>query len=202
MANEKHAKADCPADDLPLPTTSKESAAGIIPIGQQFKYCPICATELVYRELFDRMRQQCPACDWIHFQDPKVGAGVIAERNGKVLLARRGVDPGKGLWCFPSGFVEIDESPAEAAVREYKEETGLDVELTCLFDVYHFHSAFKGTGVLILYRGNILEGTPTAMDDITEVAFYGADELPAGDQLAFTSNRKALKRWKAEKEAG
>lgn len=189
MTNKKH-----PSDDLPLPSSTMATAT----IGQQFTYCPMCKTELEYRHIFDRMRQQCPKCEWIHFQDPKVGAGVLAAQNGQVLLGRRGVNPGMGLWCFPSGFVEIDEGPDEAAVREFKEETGLDVRLTALFDVYHFYSAVKGTGVLILYRGDIIGGTPTAMDDLTELAFFGPDDLPADDELAFDSNRQALKRWKTE----
>jgi len=186
-------------DDLAL--TQPGLPADFAPLGQQFVYCPMCATELIYRELFDRLRQQCPACDWIHFQDPKVGAGVIAEQAGKVLLGRRGVNPGKGLWCFPSGFVEIDESPEEAAVREYKEETGLEVELTGLFDVYHFHSAVKGSGVLILYRGRIVAGRPSAMDDLAELAFFAPLELPPAAALAFDSNRQALIQWQQEKAA-
>lgn len=181
------------ADDLGLQTNS-----GFAPLGQQFKYCPMCATELVYRELYDRMRQQCPACEWIHFQDPKVGAGVIVEQAGKVLLGRRGIDPGRGQWCFPSGFVEIDESPETAAVRECKEETGLEVELTGLFDIFHYFSAVKGAGVLILYRAQITGGKPKPMDDMVELAFYGPSELPANDEIAFESNRQALRRWQVE----
>ena len=190
---------DPASDDHLLGPPRQKSAANFMPLGQQFKYCPMCKTELVYRDLFDRLRQQCPACEWIHFQDPKVGAGVLVEREGKVLLGRRGINPGKGLWCFPSGFMEIDEDPQEAAVRECREETGLTVQLTGLFGVFHFHSAVKGSGVLILYRGNIVDGKPTPMDDMAELAFYGPDELPDADELAFASNRQALQRWKAEK---
>ena len=183
-----------PSDDLPLHSTAMATAI----VGQQFTYCPMCQTELEYRHIFDRQRQQCPECKWIHFQDPKVGAGVLAVQDGKVLLGRRGVNPGMGLWCFPSGFVEIDEGPEEAAVREFKEETGLDVRLTDLFDVYHFYSAVKGTGVLILYRGEIIGGNPMAMDDLTELGYFAPNDLPSDEELAFDSNRQALKRWSAE----
>lgn len=181
------------SDDLQLQTNSE-----FVPLGQQFKYCPMCATELVYRELFDRLRQQCPACEWIHFQDPKVGAGVLVEQAGKVLLGRRGIDPGRGLWCFPSGFVEIDESPEAAAVRECKEETGLEVELRGLFDIFHYFSAVKGAGILILYWAQITGGKPKPMDDMVELAFYAPSELPANDEIAFESNRQALWRWQAK----
>jgi ADP-ribose pyrophosphatase YjhB (NUDIX family) len=187
------------SDDISLNAEQSTGPANFAPPGQQFTFCPMCATELVYRQLYDRLRQQCPACGWIHFQDPKVGAGVIAEQEGRVLLGRRGIDPGKGLWCFPSGFMEIDETSEEAAIREFKEETGLDVELAGLFGVYHFHSAVKGTGVLLLYRGRITGGVLAAMDDITELTFFSPDELPPDEELAFESNRNALRRWKKEK---
>ena len=187
------------SDDVSLASEQTTQSANFAPLGQQFTYCPMCATELVTRQLYDRLRQQCPACNWIHFQDPKVGAGVIAEQDGKVLLGRRGINPGKGLWCFPSGFMEIDETSEEAAIREFKEETGLDVALSGLFDVYHFHSAVKGTGVLILYQGRITGGTLAAMDDLTDLAFFSPDSLPPDEELAFESNRNALRRWREEK---
>ncbi len=162
-----------------------------------YKYCPICATALVVRELYDRERQQCPDCDWIHFLDPKVGAGVLIEKEGKVLLARRSTTPAKGDWHFPSGFVEADEPPNQAATREVKEETGLDVHLTSLFDIFHYTADYRGAGIFILYRGEIMEGDPQPMDDVVELAFFGPDELP--ENIAFRSNRLALARWLEEK---
>ena len=168
------------------------------PIGQQFKFCPLCQTELVYRNVHDRMRQQCPSCHWIHFQDPKVGAGVLIQQDGSILLGRRGIDPGKGLWCFPSGFVEIDETPEQAAIRECKEETGLEVEVTSLFGVYPFVSRMKGAGILILYRGHICGGTLAARDDLTEVSFFAPDMVPSDKDWAFASNRQALDQWMNE----
>ncbi|MEM7033263.1 MAG: NUDIX hydrolase [Chloroflexota bacterium] len=174
-----------------------EEQTDFTPVGQQFKYCPMCQTELVYRHVHDRLRQQCPVCHWIHFQDPKVGAGVLIEQDGQILLGKRGIDPGKGLWCFPSGFVEIDETPEIAAIRECKEETGLNVEITDLFGVYPFVSRIKGAGVLILYRCQIVGGELAASDDLIEVAFFGPASLPAEEEWAFASNREALHRWKA-----
>ncbi|MFQ5576310.1 MAG: NUDIX domain-containing protein [Anaerolineae bacterium] len=164
----------------------------------EYTYCPMCAAELVYRSLFGRQRRQCPACGWIHFRDPKVGTGILAERDGQVILVRRGVDPGKGRWCFPSGFVEIDESPRMAAVREFKEETGLDVTITGLLDVYHYNADFRGPGIMVLYRGTVTGGAPTPMDDVVEVGFFGPDTLPE-TEIAFESNRVALARWQGER---
>jgi len=162
-----------------------------------YQYCPICATPLTVKSLFGRERQQCPECDWIHFIDPKVGAGVLIEKKGQVLLARRGMAPSRGDWHFPSGFVDAEESPEEAAIRECKEETGLDVHLVELIDVFHYTADFRGEGVFILYRGEITGGTPKAMDDVTELAFFAPDDLP--QNIAFRSNQMALQRWLREK---
>ncbi|MFQ5613365.1 MAG: NUDIX domain-containing protein, partial [Anaerolineae bacterium] len=163
-----------------------------------FKFCPMCQTGLETRHVFERERQQCPACGWIHFLDPKVGAGVLIEQDGRVLLVRRGMDPGKGLWCLPSGFVEIDESPAEAAVRECKEETNLDVELVGKPDIYHYFHEGRGGGILILYRARVIGGQPRPGDDVNQVCFFEPDSLPASERIAFLSNRTALALWQEE----
>ena len=166
-------------------------------MNNKFKYCPLCTAPLIHRHLFGRQRQQCPACEWIHFEDPKVGVGVMVEHNGKMILARRGVNPGRGLWCFPSGFMEIDETPQQAGLREYKEETNLDVKITSLVDIFHFQDDFKA-GILILYQGEIIGGTPTPMDDVTEIGFFDPNDLPE-NEIAFKSNLIALTHWKEAK---
>lgn len=167
-----------------------------------FRYCPICATELVVQYVFDRERQQCPACGWIHFKGPKVGAGALVEQDGKVILIKRGIEPGKGQWCFPSGFMEYDETPQQAAIREFKEETGFDIAITALVDVFYYDADFRGAGILILYRGRISGGAPTPMDDAAEIRFLGPAELPPADQIAFASNQLALQQWQAQMVEG
>lgn len=159
-----------------------------------YKFCPLCATELQVKALFDRPRQFCPACNWIHFIDPKVGAGVLVEKDGQVLLVQRGIAPAIGAWHLPSGFVDAEEAPAQAAVRECKEETGLDIRLTGLLDVFHYNVDYRGEGVFILYRGEITGGKIQPDDEITAVGFFGPAELPAN--IAFESNRLALARWR------
>lgn len=166
----------------------------------EYKYCPMCATEMEWRHVFGAQRQQCPNCGWVHFRNLKVGAGVLAERDGKVVLARRGINPGKNKWCFPSGFVEYNESPEMGAVREFKEETGLDVEITGLLDVVYYNADFRGAGIMVLYGGKVIGGTPTPMDDVVEVGLFRKDEIPADDEIAFESNRIALAKWKNGRE--
>jgi ADP-ribose pyrophosphatase YjhB (NUDIX family) len=161
---------------------------------EPYTYCPHCRAEMEDQFLFGRTRRVCPECEFIHFVDPKVGAGVLAERDGKVVLVRRAVVPALGLWCLPSGFVESDESPAEAAVRECLEETGLQVRLTGLLDVTQYGNDKRGSGIIILYRAQVVGGEPRPGDDASEVGFFGPDEMPA--DIAFPSNRQALARWK------
>jgi len=115
------------------------------------------------------------------------------EQDGRVLLVRRSVDPKQGWWCIPSGFVEYDEAPEEAAVRECKEETGLDVRLIGLLEVYHYRSDFRGSGILIVYRAKVVGGELRPGDDASEARFFGPAELP--QEIAFASNREALRRW-------
>ncbi len=94
-----------------------------------FRFCPRCGQLLVEQDAFGRLRPVCVACGFVHFRDPKVAAAVLLSDNDRVLLIRRAVDPGRGLWALPAGFVEIGELPDEAAAREALEETGLHVEI-------------------------------------------------------------------------
>ena len=85
---------------------------------EEFAYCPHCATPLVTRPIGDKPRRTCPDCDYIYFTDPKVGVGVFVVKNGRVLLVRRRMNPEKGKWSIPAGFLDRGEDPKETAVRE------------------------------------------------------------------------------------
>lgn len=157
------------------------------------KYCPECATALEDREAFGRVRPVCPACGFVYFRDPKVAAGVIVQHRGKVLLARRGIEPGKGRWYMPSGFVDWEEEPEEAAVREVREETGLTVAIDGLVGVYPLRDDFGRRGVWICYHGHVVSGELSAGDDAVEVGFFPPDAVPPN--LAFEGTREALEDW-------
>ena len=100
------------------------------------RYCPRCAHPLEDRALFGRVRRACPNCGYIFFIDPKVACGALVEHGDAVLLIRRAVDPKKGYWALPAGFMEVDEGPIAAAMRECREETGIAIRVTGLFGVY------------------------------------------------------------------
>lgn len=92
-------------------------------------FCLQCGERLTQKWIEGRQRELCPACGWIHYEQRKVSAGVRVQENGKLLLVQRGIEPWRGNWYMPAGFVEVDEQPEDAAVRETFEETGLRVEV-------------------------------------------------------------------------
>jgi len=158
----------------------------------ELNYCPRCSHALEDREAFGRVRRYCPACDRIVFREHKVAAGVLVEHEGKVLLVRRRLNPRRGLWTFPAGFVDFDEDPVEAAVRECREETGLEVEVTGLFDVASGREHEGGADLLLVYRARLVGGEQRPADDADRVAFFALDQLPP---LAFHATRVLLDKW-------
>lgn len=110
-----------------------------------------------------------------------------------MLLVRRVFGPAKGHWSLPAGFVEYDEQPTVTAVRECREETGLEVELTGLLDVIPGGELPGEASFTVVYRGRVVGGDLRAGDDAGEVGFFPLEALPP---LAFASTRAALERWR------
>lgn len=162
-----------------------------------YNFCPRCGHALEQREVEDqRTRPVCPHCGYIVYLNPPIAAGVLAtDAAGRVVLVLRGENPGRGLWGLPAGFMEVDETTEETARRECLEETGLVVELRELWGVWSYYHAVKRTsGVLVLYRAEVVGGEPTAGSDSTAVRFFAPDEIPF-EQLAFETHKEALRRW-------
>jgi 8-oxo-dGTP diphosphatase len=157
------------------------------------RFCPACGSPVAEQFAFGRVRPVCPSCGRVHFYDPKVAAGVLIEEQGRVLLVRRVMEPGRGLWTLPAGFVDAGEDPAQAASREVREETGLEVSLDGLLDVMVGRSHPRGADLVIVYRGRVTGGLLQPGDDADAAAFFGPGELPP---LAFEVTRKALDRWR------
>ena len=161
-------------------------------IPDEVRYCVQCGTPVSLEERFGKLRPVCPACGWIYFADPKVAVGVLIERDGSVLLVRRAVDPQRGKWTLPAGFVDAGEDPKQAAERECREETGLAVRATDLLDVLAGQEHPRGAHIIIFYRGEVLGGTLQAEDDVDRAGFFSPDALPP---LAFSSTKKVLLRF-------
>lgn len=154
------------------------------------KYCPVCATPLVKKQLFNAERLACENCGYIFFLNPKVVAIVVIRHEGKFLLGRRNINPGKGKWGFSGGYVDRGETVEEAALREVKEETNLDIELGGLIGVY---SETSSPHVIIAYQGTILDNTLHTLsaqaEEVSELGFFQPDALP---ELAFPVDQQIL----------
>ena len=152
------------------------------------RYCLLCGTSLTTRSVAGKPRRACPACDFVYFVEPKVGVGVMVVEDGRLLLVRRAMEPEKGRWSLPAGYLDQGEAPIETAVREAREETGLQVRVTGLVDVFH-NPPGAGASVFLLYRAERESGEPVPGDDADAAAFFGRDELPP---LAFASTFAAV----------
>ncbi len=149
-----------------------------------------------------RERHVCTKCGFVHYLDPKVACGTVAERDGCVALVRRGIEPRKGYWSFPCGFMEVDETAEQAALRETREETGLEVDLGPHLGTYSYRDeACGGSVVIIAFRARIVGGTPSPADDVSEVRLVRPEEIP-WDRLAFRSSTEALRDWLRLRSAG
>ena len=161
-------------------------AAKIIDV---INYCPRCGTSVIQAERSGRQRPVCPNCGWIFFADPKVAVAALITRENKVLLVRRTVDPQRGFWALPAGYVDAGEDPVRALERECQEETGLIVRVTSLLDVLSGQEHPNGAHIIIVYRAEVVSGSLRPDDDVDRADYFGRDNLPP---LAFTSTLKLL----------
>jgi mutator protein MutT len=165
------------------------------------RYCQVCGHHLVERmvEAEKRRRLQCESCGFIHYLNPRVVVAIIVENAGRVLLQQRAVEPRRGYWTFPGGFLEYGEMPEDGARRETKEEVGLDVVVDGLQHVY----ARPDVGItLVVYRGTSESDAAFVGDfESMAVAWFAADEIPWAD-LAFQTTEQALRDWVAWRAAG
>ena len=155
------------------------------------KFCAGCGIPLELRSLEGSVRPVCPRCGRVVYYDPKVAATAVVERAGLVLMLRRAVETGYGLWSLPGGYVDRGEVVEQAAAREVLEETGLQVEIGGLVGLF----SEEGHPVVVaayaaLETGGKLEAGPEAL----ELGFYPLDALPT---LAFPRDRLILARWQA-----
>ena len=133
---------------------------------------------------------RCLRCGRVAYLDPKIAAGVLVERSGRLLLVRRNHEPALGRWSFPSGYVDAGEVIEAAAAREVREETGLEVRLTRLLGVY---SSTGEQVVFIAYAGEAPAGEARAGEEASEVRWFEQDEIP---DLAFPHDPAIVAAWR------
>jgi ADP-ribose pyrophosphatase YjhB (NUDIX family) len=156
-----------------------------------YSHCPMCGGDLELRSIKAREpdRLVCGRCGFIFYQDPKVAVGtLITDEHGHIVLVRRAIEPGYGKWVIPGGFVDRGEEVTKAAMREAREEAGLDVRLERLINVYSYPGRAP---VIIMYLASIVSGCLECDDEGIEARFFHPDEIP-WDELAFQATRDAL----------
>lgn len=153
------------------------------------RFCSRCGGKLTTKVIEDRERHYCPACGFVQYVNPVPAAAVTIIRDGGILLVQRGVEPRKGLWSLPAGFLEIDETVEECALREVKEETNLDVQLTGLLATYSVFDDPRYVCLLVVYTGKIVGGQLQCGDDASDAQFFPQSALP---ELAFKVHRRAI----------
>ncbi len=157
---------------------------------KQKKFCTYCGGPVtrVFRE--GRHRDYCARCDTVFYENPlPVASSIVINEAREVLLVKRGHRPYAGMWCLPIGFAEMGEAMREAALRELREETGIEGEILRLVDVDTVENPFYGTLAIVTYEVRMTGGNLQPGDDAVEARFYPFSELP---DLAWSSNTKAL----------
>src|SRR5438128_137457 len=161
----------------------------------QARHCPKCGGALRTRRRRngEPERQVCERCGRTHYRNAKPTASALVVRNGRVLLVQRAIEPARGAWDIPGGFLEADEHPEAGVVRELREETGLDIALTGLLGIYmdaYGPPDDLETTLNIIYLAIAPRGEPRPADDAAACRWFAPAELP--DHLAFTHMHAAL----------
>ena len=157
---------------------------------RRIQHCRVCGAPTLYRVPADdnRDRAVCSACGEIHYENPLNVVGTVPVWGDQVLLCRRAIEPRRGLWTLPAGFMELGENTADGALRETIEEAGAKVEMQGLFSVLN---VVRVGQVHLFYRARMLDTTLDPGPESLEARLFREDEVP-WDELAFRTVRQTL----------
>ena len=156
-----------------------------------FKFCPLCKVSLRRRQVDGRKRLVCQKCGWIYYENPlPVVVCVVRDKEGKILVAKRNLPPGKNKWALPGGFIELDETPETACLRELKEETGLKGKIKELIGIYIQKTRYYGSLLVIGYEVSIFKNSLSLNSELKEAKFFSKKDLPI---IPFLSHREIIK---------
>jgi ADP-ribose pyrophosphatase YjhB (NUDIX family) len=166
----------------------------------RIRHCRDCGAPAAYRVPDDDSRERavCTACGTVHYQNPLAVVGTLPVWGDRVLLCRRAIEPRRGYWTLPAGFLELGESTEQGALRETLEEAGARVALRGLYTLLN---VVRVGQVHLFYRAELLDIDFAPGPESLEVALFGVDELPWED-LAFRTVTETLKRYVEERSAG
>ena len=161
----------------------------------EWRFCPRCGAAIEP----DDGKAQCDACGNTEYDtSAPTASAVLVDDRGRVLLAKRGIEPDKGKWDLPGGFLEAGEHPLDGLRRELREETGLDVEPLRFLGVWMDEYGESKESTLNLYWLSRAAGEPQPDDDVAELRWFAPDELPPPGELAFHVNARVLDAWRQQ----
>jgi ADP-ribose pyrophosphatase YjhB (NUDIX family) len=158
------------------------------------RFCSRCGTRLDFGPIGgeDRDRLGCPSCGFVFYVNPRLVVTTLPiTEDGEVMLIRRGIEPGYNLWAQPGGFLEIDETVRDAAIRETQEETGLLIEPGEILGLY---SRLQAAIVVVAFVARIVGGEPLVTHESLETRPFAADKIP-WDDIAFETSIRAISDW-------
>jgi ADP-ribose pyrophosphatase YjhB (NUDIX family) len=161
-------------------------------------FCSRCGAALQFGTIpgEDRERLACSACGQIAYVNPRLVVTTLPiTEAGEIVLIRRGIEPGKGSWAQPGGFLEVDETVHQAAIRETREETGLLVDPGEIVGLY---TRLEASIVTIVFEARIVAGTAAPTPEASEIVAYAPEEIPWG-RIAFKTTMWALRDWLARR---
>lgn len=163
-------------------------------------YCSACGGAIARRipPGDNRERFVCQRCDAVHYVNPKIVAGCLAAWNGAVLLCRRGIEPRKGLWTLPAGFLELGETTFAGAVRETLEEANASVEVDGLYTVFNLPHISQ---VYFFFRAQLTDGRFAPGDETLDARLFEEHEIP-WERLAFPVVTATLRHYFADRARG
>ena len=167
---------------------------------RRIEHCQVCGTAVEHKVPTDdnRERAVCPACQHIHYVNPLNVVGTLPVWGDQVLLCKRNIEPRKGFWTLPAGFMELGETTEEGAARETDEEAGARIEMQGLYCVLNVVSAGQ---VHLFYRARLLDTEFNPGPETMEAQLFRQDEIP-WDELAFRTVRMTLERFFADRKKG
>jgi len=157
-----------------------------------FRFCPRCGGVLEPRVIkaSEPERLVCASCGFVFYLDPKIAVGtIIRSDSSRLVLVRRAIEPGYGKWVFPGGYVDRGEALTDAAIREAREECGLEIRLDGLVNIYSYTGRVP---VIVVYAATAIGGTLRTDEESLETAEFEHPAIP-WDSLAFRSTREGLR---------
>jgi len=160
---------------------------------KDYKYCPTCKDKLTRSEVDGDPLLNCKKCGFVFWNNPKPVVSTLINKDGKILMLKRAVEPFKDFWVLPGGFVKYEEEPEQAAMREIREEIGLSVKVGQLVEVYRIGNDPRGAHIDIIYSTKVVSGFLKLESEVfREFDWFNSKSLP--DKIAY-GHREVIEKW-------